>query len=125
MFPRDQIADTKYLPLTVLDFIQRVLVPETALQLIMIDMNCDMEKGVKVLRESGTYGEQMFPELEDDPVREAIVDRRVKKRRHEIELEEAELWPEVDNELESAATPPFPSSSVSSSAEQTRTSSRL
>src|ERR1700761_5072424 len=120
MFPPDEYADEPYLPLTSLDFIQMVLTPETALRLIMEDQGCDEEKGIDTLRESASYGWQMFPELEDgeDEVREAIVEKRAHRRRREIALEEEEEAgndviqvigeTQADSDDLEPATPPLP-----------------
>lgn len=49
-------------PLTVREFIGRVLVPEVGMRLIMEDLALDMERAAEVLRASATYGVSMFPD---------------------------------------------------------------
>jgi hypothetical protein len=53
-------------PLTVLEFIGRILVPEVGVRLIMQDMSLDMESAVRVMRESTKYGVSMFPADDSD-----------------------------------------------------------
>lgn len=49
-------------PLTVREFISRVLVPEVGMRLIMEDMSLERNMAVEVLRASASYGVSMFPD---------------------------------------------------------------
>ncbi|KAF8208626.1 RTC4-like domain-containing protein [Mycena galopus ATCC 62051] len=53
-------------PLTVREFIGRILVPEVGMRLIMQDKSLDMESAVRVMRESASYGVSMFPAEDSD-----------------------------------------------------------
>ncbi|TFK25106.1 hypothetical protein FA15DRAFT_372634 [Coprinopsis marcescibilis] len=107
MFPPSSYEVEKITPLGPEEFMQRILVPEVALRLIMEDRSLKGESGKKaalqVLRDSATYGVQMFPsdagEEDAETSRgnkhgegiaagELIVMERAKKRRKEIEEEE-------------------------------------
>lgn len=81
-------------PLTPTEFIQRILVPEVAVALIMEDMNVSKKRAMKTLRESVQYGVAMFPDAsnEDDEdgmgAADEIVKERARIRRKELEEEE-------------------------------------
>jgi len=93
-------------PLTANEFVQRILVPEVALHLIMEDKGFgdeDMKEALTILRDSSAYGVAMFPEdggewggnkkQEENGkigVGDRIVMERAKKRRKELEEEERE-----------------------------------
>ncbi|KAF9485536.1 hypothetical protein BDN70DRAFT_795754, partial [Pholiota conissans] len=66
MFPLDEMDPAPILPLTANEFVQRVLVPEVALHLIMEDKKLSgdvgVKKALKILRDSSAYGVAMFPE---------------------------------------------------------------
>ncbi|KAJ7270080.1 RTC4-like domain-containing protein [Mycena haematopus] len=126
MFPLDTIDPDLVDPLTPNEFIQRILVPEVGMRLVMTDMDLilddqsDKQKAVAVLRESASYGVAMFPEdggesggvsgkthTGDDEeamgVAEQIVMERARKRRKELEIEEGEedaLWQRQEDEAE-------------------------
>jgi hypothetical protein len=92
------------------EFIQRILVPEVGVRLIMEDKNLTgnggAEKALAILRESANYGVAMFPEdggewgdgtrdSDDDGdeggemgAADMIVMERARKRRQELEVEE-------------------------------------
>ncbi|KAH9479734.1 hypothetical protein JR316_0008329 [Psilocybe cubensis] len=106
MFPPSEIDPQSILPLTPTEFIQRILVPEVALHLIMEDRNLEgdegMKEALKILRESSAYGVSMFPEDACEPgasqkpidetklgVGDRIVMERARKRRKELEAEDA------------------------------------
>jgi len=107
MFPLASMDANLIAPLTANEFVQRILVPEVALHLIMEDKGFksdgDMEEALTILRESSIYGVAMFPEdggewdnskKEENnrkmDVGERIVMERAKKRRKELEEEERE-----------------------------------
>ncbi|KAF5383667.1 hypothetical protein D9615_003785 [Tricholomella constricta] len=104
LFPLASIDHNLVSPLTGNEFVQRILVPEVGVRLIMEDMGLDESKtldAVRVLRESANYGVAMFPadEGEDgEGVRDAgemavadqIVMERARKRRKELEGVEQE-----------------------------------
>ena len=108
MFPPSSMDPKLIAPLTANEFVQRILVPEVALHLILQDMCLKGEDGVQealtILRESSTYGVAMFPEDggewgstkkmgSDESMMAAgdqIVLERARKRRKELEEEERE-----------------------------------
>jgi len=111
MFPPDSFDLKLINPFSANDFIQRVLVPEVALRLIMEDRRlkglAGAEAALLVLRESATYGVTMFPEDSGESmnassrgrkdsktdvigVGDRIVMERAMKRRREIESGEIE-----------------------------------
>lgn len=69
MFPDDAVDPEMVKPLTLRDFIGRILVPEVGMRLIMQDMGLEddnpvsKQKAIGVLRASAKYGVSMF---EDD-----------------------------------------------------------
>jgi hypothetical protein len=77
------------------EFIQRILVPEAAIGLIMEDRGLDLEndkhmkKAVKIMRESAAYGVAMFPDEDwDMGLGDEIVRERARVRRKELNDEE-------------------------------------
>lgn len=125
LFPPSSFDPTLIAPLTPTEFIQRILVPEAAVGLIIEDREMDPTnekhkmKAVKILRESAAYGVAMFPDAdtncgpngkgkgmkdEDDwdmGVGDEIVRERARARRKELEEEERleeEIW--AKNEME-------------------------
>ncbi len=104
MFPPNSMNPSSIAPLTGSEFMEKILVPEVALRLIMEDKQLDGEKGkqdaLTTLRESSAYGVFMFPEdggesngakkLNRDKlgVGDMIVMERAMKRRKELEEEE-------------------------------------
>ncbi len=66
MFSPAEMDRSFFLPLTWSDFLHRVLLPQTALLLIMEDLKLTGEEGRKealnVLQESSDYGAEMFPD---------------------------------------------------------------
>ncbi|KAF8132224.1 RTC4-like domain-containing protein, partial [Mycena galopus ATCC 62051] len=68
MFPLTAIDPHLVDPLTPNEFIQRILVPEVGMRLVMEDMGLDLDDradkqhAVAVLQESASYGVAMFPE---------------------------------------------------------------
>lgn len=105
MFPPNSMNPSSIAPLTGGEFMQKILVPEVALRLIIEDNQFVGERGkqeaLTILRESSAYGVFMFPEdggesnsakrLNGDKlgVGDMIVMERAKKRRKELEEEEA------------------------------------
>jgi hypothetical protein len=113
MFPLDTVDPDLIQPLTPNEFIQRILVPEVGMRLVLQDLNLDVnrrpnrKRAVRVLRESASYGVAMFPEDGGDwasasgkkmtkgddevmGVADRMVMERACKRRKELEIEEAE-----------------------------------
>ncbi|KAG5636682.1 hypothetical protein H0H81_007212 [Sphagnurus paluster] len=105
LFPPASIAAEKVAPLTANEFVQRILVPEVGVRLVMDDMDLDearVDEAVRIMRESATYGAQMFPadEKEEgggggtirDNGKESVADliliERARKRRKELEADE-------------------------------------
>ncbi|KAJ7188773.1 RTC4-like domain-containing protein [Mycena filopes] len=125
MFPLTTIDPNLVDPLTPNEFIQRILVPEVGMRLVIEDMDLnpearsDKKQAVAVLRESASYGVAMFPEDggdlaggsgkksrgDDDgmAVAELMVMERARKRRKELEIEEREedeAWQAQQEEVE-------------------------
>jgi hypothetical protein len=111
MFPPVSFDATVVAPLTPNEFIQRILVPEVGVRLIMQDKHLTGDKGtqeaVKILRDSATYGVAMFPEDggewggvsaggagedrdEGMGAADMIVMERAQRRRKELQEEERE-----------------------------------
>jgi hypothetical protein len=91
MFPPSLIDPQSITPLAPQEFIQRILVPEAALTLIMEDTGQDQVKAVQTMRESAGYGVAMFPDTSEGPgigAGEDIVLERARARRRELEDEE-------------------------------------
>ncbi|TFY72456.1 hypothetical protein EVG20_g543 [Dentipellis fragilis] len=95
LFPPSSFDADSISPLTPTEFIQRVLVPEAALALIMEDMGFDRDHAAITMRESAAYGVAMFPDSGDGDglghgagVGEDIVRERARARRKELEVEE-------------------------------------
>lgn len=113
MFPLTTIDPALVDPLTPNEFVQRILVPEVGMRLVLQDMDLNVEdqahktRAVDILHKSASYGVAMFPDgggewKENDDtdeevmgVADLIVMERARKRRMEIEIEEHEedeLW---------------------------------
>jgi hypothetical protein len=91
MFPPSSFDPQSITPLTPQEFIQRILVPEAALTLIMEDTGQDRVKALQTMRESAGYGVAMFPDTSEGPevgAGEDIVLERARARRRELEDEE-------------------------------------
>jgi hypothetical protein len=91
MFPPSSFDPQSIMPLAPQEFIQRILVPEAALTLIMEDTGQDRDKAVQTMRESAGYGVAMFPDTSEGPgigAGEDIVLERARTRRRELEDEE-------------------------------------
>ncbi|KAL6307217.1 RTC4-like domain-containing protein [Sparassis latifolia] len=100
LFPPTSFDPDSALPLTPTDFIQLILVPEAAVELIMEDMNQSRTDAIETLRESAEYGVAMFPDDHSDGAAaveagDQLVMERAMARRKELEEEERledELW---------------------------------
>ncbi|EJD32291.1 hypothetical protein AURDEDRAFT_24719, partial [Auricularia subglabra TFB-10046 SS5] len=57
-----QQSHERFAPLTILTFIQSVLVPEAALGLIMEDLSLPRNTALRTMRASARYGSMMFPD---------------------------------------------------------------
>ena len=115
LFPPSDFDPTLIAPLTPPEFIQRILVPEAAVGLIMEDQGLDINdkrkraKAIDILRESVAYGVAMFPDADTNVsgrgsspglpsgksgvdwymgVGDEIVKERARARRRELEEEE-------------------------------------
>ena len=91
IFPPSSIDPQSITPLAPQEFIQRILVPEAALTLIMEDTGQDQVKAVQTMRESAGYGVAMFPDTSEGPgigAGQDIVLERARARRRELEDEE-------------------------------------
>ena len=91
MFPPSSFDAQSIAPLTPQDFIQRILVPEAALALIMEDTGQDRIEAARTMRESAGYGVAMFPDTSEGPgvgAGEDIVLERARVRRRELDDEE-------------------------------------
>jgi hypothetical protein len=91
MFPPSSFDARSIAPLTPQDFIQRILVPEAALALIMEDTGQDRIQAGRTMRESAGYGVAMFPDTSEGlevGAGEDIVLERARVRRRELYDEE-------------------------------------
>lgn len=92
LFPPTEIDPISVLPLTPQEFIQRILVPEVAVELIIKDMGQTRDLAIKTLRESVEYGVAMFPDTgtgEGGEAAEKMMKERAFARRKELQEEEA------------------------------------
>ncbi|KAI6101201.1 RTC4-like domain-containing protein [Pisolithus sp. B1] len=116
LFPPSSFDSSLIKPLTPSEFIQRVLVPETAARLIAQDLGVDMDYAIVTLHESARYGVAMFPDTvgcdgkrvavdEDDEmgVADQIVMERARARRKELEEEERVEEDMIKEELQKKA----------------------
>ena len=135
MFPPSSFEPQSITPLTPQDFIQRILVPEAALTLIMEDTGQDRTRAVQTMRESAGYGVAMFPDTSEGHevgAGEDIVLERARARRREIEDEErvdALLRPEDSeddhaNQTKGIKRPNLVSSGTATDIEETTTARR-
>ncbi|KZT21190.1 hypothetical protein NEOLEDRAFT_793259 [Neolentinus lepideus HHB14362 ss-1] len=88
MFPPATFDPKLIAPLNPTEFIQRILVPQVGVALIMDDMHLDVAGAVDTLRESAQYGVAMYPGDDDTGAGEEIVKERAAARRKELEEEE-------------------------------------
>jgi hypothetical protein len=135
MFPPSSFDPQSIAPLAPQEFIQRILVPEAALTLIMEDTGQDRVKAVQTMRESAGYGVAMFPDTSEGPevgAGEDIVLERARARRRELEDEErieALLFSgnsEDERLYQTKGTkrPKMPSSTITTDIEETATARR-
>ncbi|THH00643.1 hypothetical protein EW026_g1928 [Hermanssonia centrifuga] len=101
LFPPSEFPPHSTLPLTPTEFIQRILVPEAAVSLVIQDMQQTRAQAIATLRESAQYGVAMFPDDHTEGTSgstnagEQIVRERAAVRRRELEKEEREeeeIW---------------------------------
>lgn len=90
MFPPLHFPSNSTSPLSPADFVQSVLLPETAVSLIMEDMQLSRKEAITTMRESAQYGVAMFPDdnAEGYSAGEVVVKKRADARRRQLELEE-------------------------------------
>jgi len=135
MFPPSSFDPQSIAPLAPQEFIQRILVPEAALTLIMEDTGQDRVKAVQTMRESAGYGVAMFPDTSEGPevgAGEDIVLERARARRRELEDEErieALLFfgnseDERLNQTKRTKRPKMPSSATTTDIEEIATARR-
>lgn len=135
MFPPSSLDPQSIAPLAPQEFIQRILVPEAALTLIMEDTGQDRVKAVQTMRESAGYGVAMFPDTSEGPevgAGEDIVLERARARRRELEDEErieALLFSgnsedERLNQTKGTKRPKMPSSATTTDIEEIATARR-
>ncbi|KAI0272711.1 RTC4-like domain-containing protein [Gloeopeniophorella convolvens] len=104
MFPPSSFDAQAIMPLTPQEFIQRILVPEAALALIMEDTGQDRVRAAQTMRDSAAYGVAMFPDTSEGPgigAGEDIVLERARVRRRELDAEE-EIEAQLRTEEEEA-----------------------
>lgn len=91
LFPPGSLEPSKTHPLSPMDFIHYVLVPQVGLMLIQEDLHLSSEEALKTMRESRRYGVAMFPHESDfdkiDAADEVTIEQ-ARKRRRELELEQ-------------------------------------
>jgi len=105
LFPPDAIDPDSTAPLTPSDFIQRILVPEAAVCLIMEDLQSTYLSAIKTLRESVEYGVAMFPDTGGDneegmKAADDVVKERARARRKQLLKEEMEIRQRESSEME-------------------------
>lgn len=105
LFPPDAVDPDSTAPLNPPDFIQRILVPEAAVHLIMEDMQSTYSNAIKTLRESVEYGVAMFPDAGGDneegmKAADDVVKERARVRRKELLEEEIEVRERYSSEME-------------------------
>ena len=92
MFPLDSVDLAKIAPVPATDFMHRVLVPEAGVALVQEDMDIDAETALQIVKDSSSYGLQMFPVLDKDDDESGVADNmlreRARARRKEIEGED-------------------------------------
>lgn len=66
MFPQKKLEAADIAPMDSQDFLRRVLVPETAILLIMEDMKQDYSAALKTMEDSREYGTALFPARDND-----------------------------------------------------------
>lgn len=119
LFPPDTIDPDSTAPLTPADFIQRILVPEAAVHLVMEDLQSTYSSAIKTLRESVEYGVAMFPDTGGDneegmKAADDVIKERARVRRRQLLEEEMEIQQhdssemEVELEVLRPSTPPKP-----------------
>ena len=118
LFPPDAINPDSTTPFTPSDFIQRILVPEAAVYLIMEDLQSTYSSAIKTLRESVEYGVAMFPDTggdndegmkaADDVVKERARVRRKQLLEEEMEIQQQSSEMEVELEISRPSSPPKP-----------------
>ena len=118
LFPPETISPDSTAPLTPSDFIQRILVPEAAVHLIVEDLQSTYSNAIKTLRESVEYGVAMFPDTgadneegmraADDVVKERARARRKQLLEEEMEIQQQSSEMEVELEILRPSSPPRP-----------------
>ena len=68
------IPDAAFSPLDMRQFTTFFLVPYVTHKLIAEDMHCDEAKAYKIMIDSGEVGEGLYPEDDEDPELQAILD---------------------------------------------------
>ncbi|KAG9001213.1 hypothetical protein FRB90_011659 [Tulasnella sp. 427] len=66
MFPQEKLEAADIMPMNSQDFLQRVLVPETAILLIMEDRDEDYATALKTMEDSRAFGTALFPAKDND-----------------------------------------------------------
>lgn len=66
MFPQTKLEAAEIAPMDSQNFLRRVLVPETAILLIMEDMEQDYSAALKTMEDSREYGTALFPARDND-----------------------------------------------------------
>jgi len=118
LFTPEAIDPDSTAPLTPSEFIQRILVPEAAVYLIMEDLQSTYSNAIKTLRESVEYGVAMFPDTggeneegmkaADDVVKERARVRRKQLLEEEMEIQQHSSEMEVELEISRPSSPPKP-----------------
>lgn len=80
LFPPTDIPEMKTTPLTGEQFLRLILVPEVSISLIMEDLGQTRSEALRTRSASVRYGEETFPEGDNEVVDE-ILRRRVAARR--------------------------------------------
>ena len=88
LFPPDLFVPSETHPLTPLEFIQLILMPEAVVPLIMADLHQPCGQAIITMRRSANYGVAMFPDDKSDAA-QTIVERQTKERRRRLSFEAA------------------------------------
>ncbi|KAF8124444.1 nuclear condensing complex subunit [Boletus edulis] len=96
LFPPSAFNMSLVEPLTLIEFIQLVLVPEVAIRLIAEDLSVNMDEALRTLHDSAKYGVGMFPDMSENcadedkmSVADQIAMERARARRKELIEEES------------------------------------
>lgn len=134
LFTPEALDPDSTAPFTPSEFIQRILVPEAAVYLIMEDLQSTYSNAIKTLRESVEYGVAMFPDTggdneegmkaADDVVKEQARMRRKQLLEEEMEIQQNSSEMEVELEILRPSSPPKPTTPKKSRSKRSKAGAR-